>query len=110
MFEGNASPDRIVVEDDTGVLPLTECRLSADARPADLKVSARSKGTAVIETQSKLCHQWRHFLAEIKVETNIFDPELLDVQIELAGVFEKDGAFRKPDRRATEFEIHVVHA
>ena len=50
------------------------------ARPADLEVAPGPEGVPIVEPEGKLRHERWHLLAEIEVETNPFDPEVVDGQ------------------------------
>ena len=109
VLDGDGGPDRVVVEDDLGILPPAPGEIALLAGPADFKISAGPKRSAAVEPQSELRHQGGHFLAEIAVEADLFDPGVVNIQIEPAAVFQEDGSVREGHGRPAEVEARLVH-
>ena len=109
MLDGNIGPDRVIDENDAPILPLAPGELALIAGPADLKVGAGLKGPAAFEPPSELCHARGHLVAQILVESQSLERQAEHVQIEAAGILEKDRSAGKLDRRAAEAEMNVAH-
>ena len=71
--------------------------------------SPRARKVAVVELERELGHQGRHLLAQVGVETDVLDLELVYGEVEPSGVFENDPPSRELHGSATELEIDIVH-
>ena len=109
VLQRDARLDLVVVEDHLDVVPAAPGGLAGDARPADLQVAPRGEGPAVVQPLGELRHQRRHLLAQLRVEPELLDPEVVDLQVEPAGVLDDDRPVVEPHRRAAELDAHVVH-
>ena len=90
-------------------LPLAPGGHARFARPADLEIAPGPERVAVVEPEGKLGHQRGHLLAQIEVEPDVLDVELVNGKVEPTAIFEEHCPAGKLDRRASKFEIDVLH-
>ena len=67
------------------------------------------EGLAVVQPLGELRHQRRHLLAQLRVEPEPLDPEIIDLQVEPAGILDDDLPVIATHRCPAELDADIVH-
>ena len=95
VLERDPGAELVVVENDLGLFPLTPGGLVRPARPADLQVPPGGERSVIVQLHGELGHQGRHLLAQVEIEAEVLDPQLVDAQVEPARILDHDRPARE---------------